>query len=157
VWWCLCYVTVVYANCWSWHIHGSHSVCLLKPGVTRNSACPVVHQTVRCALRQQPPQRLPKWLWAINTPQPPQPLASKFSEDHIQYKSSSIISKTQFKRSNPLQVPNSSQTLSDLWERDFVFICALVAWIAFFFSHSYSQVLCKRRKRHQVCGGPCGV
>ena len=28
------YVTVVYVNCWSWHVHGSHSVCLLKPGVT---------------------------------------------------------------------------------------------------------------------------
>jgi hypothetical protein len=24
----------VYVNCWSWHVHGSHSVCLLKPGVT---------------------------------------------------------------------------------------------------------------------------
>jgi hypothetical protein len=28
------YVTVVYVNCWSWHVHGSHSVCLLKLGVT---------------------------------------------------------------------------------------------------------------------------
>jgi hypothetical protein len=28
------YVTVVYVNCWSWHVHGSHLVCLLKPGVT---------------------------------------------------------------------------------------------------------------------------
>jgi hypothetical protein len=28
------YVTVVYVNCWSWHVHGSHTVCLLKPGVT---------------------------------------------------------------------------------------------------------------------------
>jgi hypothetical protein len=28
------YVTVVYVNCLSWHVHGSHSVCLLKPGVT---------------------------------------------------------------------------------------------------------------------------
>jgi hypothetical protein len=28
------YVTVVYVNCWSWHVHGLHSVCLLKPGVT---------------------------------------------------------------------------------------------------------------------------
>jgi hypothetical protein len=27
----------------------------------------------------------------------------------------------------------------------------------FFFSHFYSQLLCKRSKRHQVCGGPCGV
>jgi hypothetical protein len=29
--------------------------------------------------------------------------------------------------------------------------------LAFLFSHSYSQVLSKRTKRHQVCGGPCGV
>jgi hypothetical protein len=28
------YLTVVYVNCWSWHVHGSHSVCLLKSGVT---------------------------------------------------------------------------------------------------------------------------
>jgi hypothetical protein len=35
---------------------------------TRNSAYPVAHWTVRCAHRQQPPQRLPKWLGAINTP-----------------------------------------------------------------------------------------
>jgi hypothetical protein len=28
------YVTTVYMNCWSWQVHGSHSVCLLKPGVT---------------------------------------------------------------------------------------------------------------------------
>jgi hypothetical protein len=34
VWWCPCYVTAVYVNCWSWHVHGSHSVCLLKLGVT---------------------------------------------------------------------------------------------------------------------------
>jgi hypothetical protein len=52
-------------------------------------------------------------------PQPPQPWASKFSKDHIQYKSSSIHSKTLYKRSKPLQVPNSFQTLSGLWERDF--------------------------------------
>jgi hypothetical protein len=34
VWWCPCYVTAVYVNNWSWHVHGSHAVCLLKPGVT---------------------------------------------------------------------------------------------------------------------------
>jgi hypothetical protein len=28
------YVTAVFVNCSSWHVHGSHSVCLLKPGVT---------------------------------------------------------------------------------------------------------------------------
>jgi hypothetical protein len=38
-----------------------------------------------------------------------------------------------------------------------VFFVALVACLAFLFSHYYSQVLCKRSKRHQVCGGPCGV
>jgi hypothetical protein len=38
-----------------------------------------------------------------------------------------------------------------------VFLVALVAWLGLFFFHSYSQVLCKRSKRHQVCGGPCGV
>jgi hypothetical protein len=38
-----------------------------------------------------------------------------------------------------------------------VFFVALVAWIGLFFSHSYSPVLCKRSKRHQVCGGPCRV
>jgi hypothetical protein len=52
-------------------------------------------------------------------PQPPQLQASKFSEHHIQYKSYSIHSKTQYKRSNPLWVPNSLQTLSGLCVRDF--------------------------------------
>jgi hypothetical protein len=33
----------------------------------------------------------------------------------------------------------------------------LLLGLPFFFSHSYSQVLCKPGKRHQVCGGPCGV
>jgi hypothetical protein len=56
---------------------------------------------------------------AIKTPQPPQLQASKFSEHHIQYKSSSIHSRTKYKRSNPLRVPNSLQTLSGLWERGF--------------------------------------
>jgi hypothetical protein len=33
----------------------------------------------------------------------------------------------------------------------------LLLGLPFFFFYSYSQVLCKRGKRHQVCGGPCGV
>jgi hypothetical protein len=36
----------------------------------------------------------------------------------IQYKSSILHSKTQNKRSNPLQIPNSFQRLSGLWERE---------------------------------------
>ena len=48
----------------------------------------LLHRTVRCARRQQPWPTATKWLGTINTPpQPPHPLASKFSEDHIQYKS----------------------------------------------------------------------
>jgi hypothetical protein len=37
-----------------------------------------------------------------------------------------------------------------------VFFVALVAWLGIF-SHYYSQVICKRSKRHQVCGDPYGV
>jgi hypothetical protein len=32
------YVTAMYVNCRSWHVHGSHSVCLIKPGVTTTCA-----------------------------------------------------------------------------------------------------------------------
>jgi hypothetical protein len=39
----------------------------------------------------------------------------------------------------------------------FMFFCALVSWIAFLLSHSCSQVTYNQSKRHQVCGGPCGV
>ena len=51
--------------------------------------------------------------------------------------------------------------ISDLREKVIrVLFVALVAWLlqscvlAF---HSYSQVLCKLSKRHQVCGGLCEV
>jgi hypothetical protein len=38
-----------------------------------------------------------------------------------------------------------------------VFIVALVAWLGhFLFTFLFSSA-CKRGKRHQVCGGPCGV
>jgi hypothetical protein len=33
LWWVI-YVIVVYGNLWSWHVHGSHLVCLPKSGVT---------------------------------------------------------------------------------------------------------------------------
>jgi hypothetical protein len=43
-------------------------------------------------------------------------------------------------------------------EREFC-SCSLssCSWIAFFLPHSCSQVFCKQGKRHQLCGGPCGV
>jgi hypothetical protein len=46
---------------------------------------------------------------------------------------------------------------SDLRESFVRVLCALVAWIAFFLPHSCPQVTCNQSKRHQVCGGPCGV
>jgi hypothetical protein len=34
----------------------------------------------------------------------------------------------------------------------------LFAWLGLLFLfNSYSQVLCKQGKRHQLCGDPCGV
>jgi hypothetical protein len=33
----------------------------------------------------------------------------------------------------------------------------LFAWLAFFFLILVLQVTCNQSKRHQVCGGPCGV
>jgi hypothetical protein len=42
----------------------------------------------------------------------------------------------------------------------FVFFCALVSWIAFLLSHSYSQVTYNQNKIHLsvwTCGGPCEV
>jgi hypothetical protein len=49
--------------------------------------------------------------WGYKYPQPPQLQASKFSEDHIQYKSSSIHSKTQYKiiksSPSPKFIPNN--------------------------------------------------
>ena len=49
---------------------------------------------VRCAHRQQPPQRLWKWLKAINTPQPPHSYQSKHSKHFIQFKNKRLHSKT---------------------------------------------------------------
>jgi hypothetical protein len=53
VWWCPCYVTVVYVNCWSWHVHGSHSVYLLKPGVTGSMGVPPANGIDRHAACQR--------------------------------------------------------------------------------------------------------
>jgi hypothetical protein len=52
------------------YLSGAPPDCLVCPSITK-------HPTVR------------KWLEAINTPQPPPSMASKFFEVHIQYKSNS--------------------------------------------------------------------
>jgi hypothetical protein len=73
------------------------------------------------------------------------------------YRHSAFTPRHKSKESKPLQVPNPLQPLSDLRECFVRVLCALVAWIAFFLPHSCSQVNCNQSKRHQVCGGPCGV
>jgi hypothetical protein len=45
----------------------------------RTGQCPVAHRTVRCAMRQQPPPTAPLVVGAINTPNHPPFIASKFS------------------------------------------------------------------------------
>jgi hypothetical protein len=52
------YVTVVYVNCLSWHVHGSHLVCLLKPGVTTSAA--EATQTASITQSAEEPTVMPK-------------------------------------------------------------------------------------------------
>jgi hypothetical protein len=86
---------------------------------TAQRTCPVAHRIVQCTHRQQPWPNGYLVVGAINTPNHHILWHPSLFEDHIQYKSSSIHSKTQYKRSNPLRVPNPFQTLSGLCERDF--------------------------------------
>jgi hypothetical protein len=106
------------------------------------------HRTVRCAHREQPPQRLWKWLGAINTPQPPHSYPSKHSKHLIQYKSKRLHSKTHQIHWILSKPPNSLNSIRDLREGVFVFFVDLVAWLGLFLFNSYSQVLCKRSRRH---------
>jgi hypothetical protein len=69
VWWCPCYVTSVYVNYWSWHVHGSHSVCLLKPGVTAAfAACPQQPRHGLCASLASLPHARPAPLCPSSQP-----------------------------------------------------------------------------------------
>jgi hypothetical protein len=85
---------------------------------------------IRCAHRQQPPQRLLRWLGAINTTNHHNLWNSSFSEITFNTRASAFtprhISKDQ-------TLSNSRIHLSHLvtWESVFVFFCALVSWIVF--------------------------
>jgi hypothetical protein len=105
---------------------------------TVNSDCPVHHQTVHCAHRQQTQPTARKWLEAINTPKPPPSIASKYSEHHIHCNSKGNHSKDTSKAFNPIQATKSTLLLRDLREDHLCSFVALVAWIAFSPSHSYS-------------------
>jgi hypothetical protein len=119
----------------------------------------VAHRTIWCAHRQQPPPTACWWLRAINTP-PPNHHHSKhpsFPRFSFNTRASAFTPRHKTKESKPLEVPNPLQPISDLRVSFVRVLCALVAWIAFFLPHSCSQVACNQSKRHQVCGGPCGV
>jgi hypothetical protein len=110
----------------------------------------LAHRTVRCTHRQQPNPN--GWFggWGYKYPQPPPVQGIQVFSRCIQYKSSRLHSKTQNKRSNPLQVPTSFQRLSGLWERDTCVHLSSCRLDRFSSSHSCSQHLYNQSKRHQV-------
>jgi hypothetical protein len=88
--------------------------------------------------------------WGYKYPQPPPFKTSKHSLLLIQYKSNTQHSKTQIK------VHNSTLVFRTCEKIDLCYFVALVAWLAFFFLSFLISKPCKRSKRHQLCGGPCG-
>jgi hypothetical protein len=88
--------------------------------------------------------------WGYN-PQPPLFKAPKHSLLLIQYKSNTQHSKTQIKASDSTLVFRTCEKI------DLCSFVVLVAWLAFFFLSFSLSNPCKQSKRHQLCGGPCGV
>jgi hypothetical protein len=106
-----------------------------------------------------------KWLRAINTtPTTSNHLTQAFQSFTFNTRASNPFQDT-IKASNLSKFPNLdkwSLVISDLREREWSMCYLSLLSLgfcnrAFFFSHSYSQVTCNQSKRHQVCGGPCGV
>jgi hypothetical protein len=119
--------------------------------------CPLAHRTVWCAIRQQPSPMGILMVGAINTPQPPLFKASKHSLLLIQYKSNTQHSMTQIKSTNQIKVHNSTLVFRTCEKIDLCSFVVLIAWLAFFFLSFLLSKPCKQSKRHQLCGGPCGV
>jgi hypothetical protein len=117
----------------------------------------MAHRTVRCTHRHQPPQRLPWWLRAINTPNHHNSKHPRFLNITFNTRALAFTPKH---NSKDQSLSKSQIHLKHLVTCEREILCSfelLLLGLPFFFSHSYSQVLCKRGKRHQVCGGPCGV
>jgi hypothetical protein len=124
----------------------------------RTGQCPVAHMTVRCAHRQQP---LPNGCLVVEGYKYPSttftPTIQAFITLHsIQEQSATLQDTNQSHRSN--QSPQFNSSVLGLVRGSFLcFFVALVAWLAFFFLLFLFSKPCKRSKRHQSCGGPCGV
>jgi hypothetical protein len=95
--------------------------------------------------------------WGYKYPQPLLFKASKHSLLLIQYKSNTQHSKTKIKASDQIKVHNSTLVFRTCEKIDLCSFVAHVAWLAFFFLSFLFSKPCKRSKRHQLCGGPCGV
>jgi hypothetical protein len=109
-----------------------------------------------CPVRPSPATAR-KWLGAINTPQPPHSKSSKHSEFLIHCQSKVQHSKTQSKQSIHSKFPKSTLVLKGLWEDHLCSFAALVAWFPSSFLIPFLNCFVKLSKRHQVCGGPCGL
>jgi hypothetical protein len=96
--------------------------------------------------------------WGYKYPQqPPLFKTSKHSLHLIQYKSNTQHSKTQIKATDRIKVHNSTLVFRTCEKIDLCSFVVLVAWLAFLFLSFLLSKPCKRSKRHQLCGGPCGV
>jgi hypothetical protein len=95
--------------------------------------------------------------WGYKYPQPPLFKAPKHSLLLIQYKSNTQHSKTQIKASDQIKVHNSTLVFRTCEKIDLCSFVVLLAWLAFFFLSFLLSKPCKQSKRHQLCGGPCGV
>jgi hypothetical protein len=90
-------------------------------------------------------------------PQPPPLQASKFfqTSHSIQELVQSIQDTLQKNQSLSKSQIHSKHLVTR--ERVLLVFFELLFWITFLLPHSCSQVFCKQGKRHQLCGGPCGV
>jgi hypothetical protein len=124
----------------------------------RTGHCPVAHRTVRWAHRQQPPSTVVlvvegyKYPPTTSTPT----IQASITLHSIQEKSATLQGTNQSHWSD--QSPQFNSSVLGLERGSLLcFFVALVAWLAFFFLLLLLSKPCKRSKRHQLCGGPCGV
>jgi hypothetical protein len=118
----------------------------------------LAHRTVRCAHRQQPLSNgclvVEGYKYPSTTPTPT--IQAFITLHSIQEQSATLQDTKQSHRSN--QSPKFNSSALGLERGSFLcFFVALIAWLAFFFLSFLFSKPCKRSKRHQSCGGPCGV
>jgi hypothetical protein len=136
----------------------SPTVGTQRPGdVAGAPDSPVAHWTVRCAIRQKPSPTAILVVGAINTPNHH---SSNYPRIHYTSFNTRAIHNTPRHKSKPLiesKVHNSTLVFRTCEKIDLCSFVVLVAWLAFFFLSFLLSKPCKRSKRHQLCGGPCGV